>query len=119
MADRIDLGEISLPPTAAELESVRKVMKKGMIGVPEPTLVRHVYKVRRGKITRIRLWQKADLGTGRTKDLFVTTNDYQLIPVEATKIEYMDKIIEEHSVDADDIVLPEGTKESSTTVFDW
>lgn len=117
MADRIDLGEISLPPTAAELEAIRKVMKKGMIGVPEPTLVRHVYKVRRGKITRIRVWQKANLGTGRTEDLFVTTNDYKLIPVEATKIEYIDQVIEEHSVDAADIA-PEET-EKSVTVFDW
>lgn len=117
MADRIDLGEISLPPMAAELEAIRKVMKKGMIGVPEPTLVRHVYKVRRGKITRIRVWQKANLGTGRTEDLFVTTNDYKLIPVEATKIEYIDQVIEEHSVDAADIA-PEET-EKSVTVFDW
>ena len=49
-------------------------------------------------MSKIRIWQYADLGTCRTIDLFVTDNDYKLIPVTATKVERIDKIIEENSV---------------------
>ena len=51
LADRIDLGEISLRPTSAELECVKKLMHN-MYGVPIPNLVRHIYKVRRGKLNK-------------------------------------------------------------------
>lgn len=119
LADRIDLGEISLPPTNQELESVKKIMKN-MVNVPEPTLIRHIYKVRRGKLTRIRVWQKADLSTGRTIDLFVTDNNYKLIPVEATKIEKIDEIINKNSIDNDSIVVSEEeTAEATKALFDW
>lgn len=119
MADRLDGAEISLPPSPLELEKVKKLMKN-MINVPVPNLVRHVYKVRRGKLTRIRVWQKADLGTCRTTDLFVTTNDYVLIPVTATEIENIDKTIEENSISAESIIVTdEEQHEAVQAMFNW
>lgn len=97
LADRIDLGEICLPPTQADLDKIKSIRAK-QINMPTPNMIRHVYKVRRGKLSKIRIWQYADLGTCRTTDLFVTDNDYKLIPVTATKVERIDKIIEENSV---------------------
>lgn len=102
IADRIDIGVISLPPTKDELKGVENILRQGIY--PVPNLIYHVYKVRRGKLTRVRLWLHADLGTCRTRDLFVTDNDYNLIPVERLTIEYIDKVLEENSVDEKEIV---------------
>lgn len=115
MADRLDLGEITLPPTKAELDNVKELMKH-FVGMKTPNLVHHVYKVRRGKLTRIRLWQYADLGQCRTTDLFVTTNDYELIPVNSTQID-MEEIVDAHSVDAESVELDK--EESIQKLFDW
>ncbi len=116
LADRIDLGEISLQPTKQELEAVKKLMHN-MFSVPIPNLVRHVYKVRRGKLTKIRLWQYADLSTGRTKDLFITDNYYNLIKAEITEI---DKVIEEYSTDIRDVKVTEEEKVEATNIlFDF
>ena len=116
MADRIDLGVIGLPPTQAEIEAVRDFIPHEL-GMQNPNLVQSVYKCRGSKWTRIKVWQYADLGTCRTKDLFVTNNDNVLIKFPAVKIiagEVIDsttgevvgrqnpveKIINENSVDA-------------------
>ena len=60
-------------------------MKNGFNKIPN--LVFHIYKVRRGKINRVKLWLYFDYGTCRTKDLFVTDNDYKLLDIESTDIE--------------------------------
>lgn len=119
MADRIDLGEISLPPTKGELDQLKKHVMNHMINVPMPNLVRHVYKVRGGKLTRIRIWQKVDLGLSRTEDLFVTSNDYELIPVQGTEIKVED-IIEKHSINPEDIEdAKDDDQKQSFTFFDF
>lgn len=102
MADRIDLGEISLPPTQSELDAIAPITMQDFV-VTTPNLVRHIYKVRRNKLTRIKIWQKADLGTCTTEDLFVTDYDNQLINVDVMNItpEIIDRIIDEHSEDID------------------
>lgn len=116
LADRIDLGEISLRPNGQELECVKKVMHN-MYGVPLPNLVRHIYKVRRGKLTKIRLWQYADLSTGRTKDLFITDNYYNLIETDVVEIE---KVIEEHSIKFEDVeVTAEEKADATKELFDF
>lgn len=123
MADRLDLGEISLPPTKGELEGVSDILRH-QINQPKPNLVRNLYKVRRGKLTRIKIWQYANFGTCRTKDLFVTDNDFNLIPIEVMKIEaeseQVEKILEEHSIKSNEI---ENTEEEEVaymqTLFNW
>lgn len=86
MADRIDLGEISLPPTKADLKAVKGIVDASRYKLL-PNLVRHVYKLRRGKLSKVRIWQRVDLGTGRTEDLFVTDYDYNLVSVTALEVE--------------------------------
>lgn len=101
IGDRIDIGVISLPPTKDELKGVEGILRQGIY--PTPNLIYHIYKVRRGKITRVRLWLYADLGTCRTKDLFVTDNDYNLVPVERLTIEHIDTVLDENSVDEKEV----------------
>ena len=40
-----------------------------------------VYKVRRGRLTRIIIWTKIDLGTMTEQCLFVTNYDFELIDI--------------------------------------
>lgn len=125
MADRLDLGEISLPPTKGELEGIEHILKH-QIKMPRPNLVRNLYKVRRGKLTRIKIWQYVNLGTCRTQDLFVTDNDFNLIPIDITEIQAenskeVEKIIEKHSVDSKEIEPTdlEEQAEVMQQLFDW
>lgn len=85
MADRIDLGVIGLPPTQSEIEAVKDFVPHEL-GMKEPNLIQSIYKCRGSKWTRIKVWQYADLGTCRTKDLFVTNNDNVLIKFPTVKI---------------------------------
>lgn len=101
LIDRVDLAEISLPPTIADLEGVKSILSKGFYKTPN--LVRHIIKCRRSKWSHLRIWQYADLGTCRTEDLFVTNNENVLIPFEATKIENIDKLIEQHSITMEEV----------------
>ena len=45
-----------------------------------PTHIIDIYKMRRGRYKNVRIWINLDLGTGRRRDLFMTTADNQ--PVE-------------------------------------
>ena len=44
-----------------------------------PTHIIDIYKMRRGRYKNVRIWINLDLGTGRRKDLFMTTADNQPI----------------------------------------
>lgn len=50
-------------------------------------MVYHIYKVRGGRFSKVKLWCHVDLGTCRTIDLFLTNNDYEIIDIEATQVE--------------------------------
>lgn len=102
IADRIDAGYIAIAPTRMELEAVKPILSHGLY--PEPNMIYHLYKCRRGKITRVKVWLHANLGNCRVRDLFVTTFDNELIPVDKLTIESAEKIIKDHSVDEKEIV---------------
>jgi replicative DNA helicase len=101
VADKIDVGIVALEPTPADIDSLRPILSKGMY--PEPNLVYHIYKVRRGKLSRVKLWLHVNLGNMRLTELFLTNNKYQIIPIESTKIEMIETILDEHSVDEKEI----------------
>ncbi|WP_310876977.1 replicative DNA helicase [Priestia megaterium] len=103
MADKIDFGVIARVPAKADLESIKDILKSGFY--KEPNVVFDIYKNRRGKFVRVKLWSYADLGTCRTEDLFVTNSDYEPLPVEATIIELFDE---------EEIVEIEETNEEDT-----
>ena len=72
--------------------------------MPQPNLVYHVYKVRRGKLNHVKLFIYFDYATLRTKDLFVTDKDYKLLDVANTSV---DALLDETDVtDKAEVVYP-------------
>lgn len=102
IADRIDAGYIAMAPTRAELEAIKPIIAQGIY--PQPNMIYHLYKCRRGKITRVKVWMHANLGNCRVQDLFVTNFENELIPVNKLTIESAEKIISEHSIDEREVV---------------
>jgi len=84
IADKIDIGLIAMQVTKADLESLANILPAFSV---LPNLVYNIYKVRKGRFVRVKLWCYIDLGTCRTKDLFLTNNDYEVIDIEATTVE--------------------------------
>lgn len=84
IADKIDLGMITLPVTKNDKECLQTILSSGAF--PEPNMVHHIYKNRRGKYKSVKLWCSADLGTCRVTPLFLTDNNYNLIPIEDIEI---------------------------------
>lgn len=74
--NKADNGAIMARPTKEELTALEPVSAR--YGVPN--LVTDIFKVRSGEWTQIRIWSKANLGTMRRVDLFVT--DANLEPIE-------------------------------------
>lgn len=87
IADKLDVGMIALEPTKEDLDALKPILEKGFELVEQPNLVFHVYKLRRSPYQNIKVWSYVDLGTCRLKNLFVTKNDYTLIPVQSLSIE--------------------------------
>ena len=122
IANKIDFGCISMRPTAAELKKIEAITRN-IIGCPEINMMQWVYKVRRGKLTRIIIFSNLNLGCMREKTVFVTDYDFNLIDVDFTKIECMDKVVEENS----HIMRPEDfepekedlEEETVKKSFDW
>ena len=92
MADKLDCGSIVLKVTEADKEMLAPILESHYYQTPN--LVYNIYKVRRGKYNKIKLWIYFDYATLRTTDLFVTTNEYEIIPIVSTNL---DQIIEEYS----------------------
>ena len=106
MADKIDVGYCGLPPTQKDLMAVQNIISKwgAETFMPQPNLVYHVYKVRRGKLNHVKLFIYFNYATLRTKDLFVTDKDYKLLDVANTSV---DALLDETDVtDKAEIVYP-------------
>lgn len=76
-----------------DLTGLKPILDNGFFTIPN--MCYHIYKVRRGKLSRVRLWIYADFSTMRTTDIFLTNSDYELLPIEATNI---DQILEENEI---------------------
>lgn len=122
LANKLDMGIISMAPTKAELKKIEPVLHK-MVGMPMPNMCHWVYKIRRGRITRIVIWTRADLGIMEERALFVTDYDFGLIDIDFTKIEQVEEKIKEHSVlisQVPDTPVEEETEEEVVEKkFDW
>ena len=97
LANKLDVGIISMAPSKAELKRVESILNK-MVGSPTPNMCHWIYKVRRGRLTRIVVWSHVDLGTMTEISLFATTYDFELINIDFTRIEHVEEKIMEHSV---------------------
>lgn len=106
IADKCDVAYIGLPVTEADLKALNSVLAKGF-NQKVPNLVYHIYKVRRGKFVRVKLWLYADLSTCRTEDLFLTDNDYKVLEIDSTNVEkILEDNIDDDPIDAIDDVEP-------------
>ena len=74
--DKADFAAIKAKVLPEELNLLDQVCKT--FGV-YPNQVTDVYKMRRGKYVDVRIWSYADLGTCRSKDLFVTDVNMNII----------------------------------------
>lgn len=90
IADKIDVGGISLPLTEEEHEMVDNIAIN--LGKDIPTQVQDMYKIRRGKYNRVRIWSKVDLGTCRTEDLFLTDTSGNIINIVVNKYLFKDEM---------------------------
>ena len=70
IANLVDFGCIMSVPSQEELEEVKGFQKMFNFS---PNCITDVFKNRRGRWTRVRIWSRMDLGTCRKYDLFVTT----------------------------------------------
>lgn len=101
IADKVDVGGISLPLTEEEHEMMDNIAIS--LGKDIPTQVQDVYKIRRGKYNRVRIWSKVDLGTCRTEDLFLTDTSGNIINIVINKYLFKDEM--------NSIINREGQKE--------
>ena len=104
-----------MAPTKMELEAIKPILSNGIY--PVPNMIYHLYKCRRGKITRVKVWMHVNLGNCRVRDLFVTTFDNELIPVDKLTIESAEKILQEHSVDEKEIVATAEEQATAASSF--
>lgn len=88
LGDKLDLGYVVLPVSEADKLGIETIVARNKGFLPDPNLVFHIYKNRRGKLNHVRLFVYFDYSTCRTTDLFVTDNKYNLIDVESTVVEF-------------------------------
>ena len=127
LANKLDVGIISMRPNRAEREKLEAILQR-KFGIPMPDIGHWVYKVRRGRLTRIIIWSKVNLGVMDEEALFVTDFDFNLIDMDFTQIEQVEARIQEHSIlathvddnpqiEEDDEI--EETKTETKPAFDW
>lgn len=85
IADKADIGAITLPVMPAEQELGQALSLK--LQTLEPNYITDIYKNRRGKWTGVRIWRYIDLGTCRTVDCFITDRRNEPINFNNTKIQ--------------------------------
>ena len=84
IADKIDFGAILLLAKEKDFQGLEQILDTGTF--ERPSIKISIYKNRRGRYKGIYLWCKADLGTCRIKPMFATGWDYELIPIDDTRI---------------------------------
>ena len=84
IADKIDFGAILLLARDDDFKGLEKILETGTF--EKPSIKISIYKNRRGRYKGIYLWCKADLGVCRIRPMFATGWDYELIPIDDTKI---------------------------------
>ena len=80
IVDKVDLGMITMPVRQDDLNMLDALLRQ--LNMPQPTHVRDIYKLRRGRYKNVRIWCIMDLGTARVEDLFMTNANYE--PIQAT-----------------------------------
>jgi replicative DNA helicase len=84
IADKATKGIIALTPTAKDLEAIEPILRQGFY--KQPNIVYHIYKNRETEYKDCKLWLYIDFDTMRQEELFLTKNNYELIPIKPTQI---------------------------------
>lgn len=82
IADKIDIGLVGVRICEEEQKQIEAVWGELKKQDPskynvEPNIVIDIYKNRRGELNSVKIFRYFDYGTCRSKDLFVTTANYQ------------------------------------------
>ena len=77
IADKCDVGCLIAKVDPTELEQIHELIKE----YGSPTHVTDIYKLRNGTYKGCRIWSKINLGTGFKVDLFMTDEQYNLVPM--------------------------------------
>lgn len=84
VADKLDVGMIALEPTKEELDLIAPIIEEHFM--PQPNIVFHIYKVRRGKHNNVKVFSHMDLGTCRMRNLFLTNQNCEIMSATETNI---------------------------------
>ncbi|SNZ10020.1 Replicative DNA helicase [Terribacillus aidingensis] len=88
LADKATSGMIALSPTNKDLEAIQPILKNGFYP-GAPNVVYHIYKNRHTKFKDMKLWLYVDYDTMRQHELFLTTNNYEMVDISPTNIQAM------------------------------
>lgn len=79
VADKLDMGAVLRPATSEFLKTIKPILQNTSY---RPNMFIDIYKNRRSKYKRVRLWVDADLGTARITDLFLTDEAGNELPID-------------------------------------
>lgn len=79
LADKVDVGCGLKTPDKKMLKQISHLLKSGM---SEPNMYIDIYKNRRSKYKRCRIWMQVDLGCARIEDLFITDIHGNQLPMD-------------------------------------
>lgn len=96
LSDKTDVGTIMLPIRESDKPVIDSYCAKGF--EIRPTMVFHIYKIRRGTYQNIRYYAYFDRSTCRIHDCFVTDNTGTILPVKPTEVE-IETLIDNASVE--------------------
>lgn len=117
LSNKLDVGLISMDVVKADLKKLDPILKK-RINEPKPNYAHYIYKVRRGRLTRLIIWCYIDLGIMTERPLFVTDYDFNLIDIDFTEIEVVENIINDNSVPISELSDEVSDEETSEIVYD-
>ena len=79
VADKLDMGAVLRPATSEFLKTIKPILQNTSY---RPNMFIDIYKNRRSKYKRVRLWVDVDLGTARIHDLFLTDDAGNELPID-------------------------------------
>ena len=85
LADKADIASVTLPVRNEDLEIIAPYLEKGFY--PKPNLCVNVYKVRRGKYNKIKVYLFFNGSTCRTTELFATDSDGELLEITSSTVQ--------------------------------
>ena len=128
VVQKADVNIIMSKPNNAEKQKIEKITRN-MMGCPEINFLQWCSKVRDGSLVSVIVCSHLDLGTFTIKDVFVTDYDFNLLPLEFTKIEEIkeeevEQIVKENSremiITEDEDIENEDTETDNTKYdFNW